>query len=67
MVYTDAMTKDVDVDDATWEEVRKHFGETESVELTATVATYNCVSRFLVALNVNEYNGKEMVVPEREA
>jgi alkylhydroperoxidase family enzyme len=64
LVYTDAMTKDVEVSEETWEGVRKWFGETEMVELTATVAGYNCVSRFLVALNVGENNGKEMVVPE---
>jgi len=64
LVYTDAMTNDVEVAEETWESVRKWFGETEMVELTATVATYNCVSRFLVALNVGENNGKEMVVPE---
>jgi len=64
LVYTDAMTKDVEVSEETWEGVRKWFGESEMVEMTATVATYNCVSRFLVALNVGENNGKEMVVPE---
>lgn len=64
LVYTDAMTKDVEVSEETWAVVRKWFGETEMVELTATVATYNCVSRFLVALNVGENNGKEMAVPE---
>jgi alkylhydroperoxidase family enzyme len=63
LVYADAMTKDVEVEDETWVEVKKHFGETEMVELTATVAGYNCVSRFLVALNVGEFNGREMVVP----
>lgn len=64
LVYVDAMTRDVNVEESTWEEMRKWFGETESVELTATVAGYNCVSRFLVALNVGEANGGEMKVPE---
>ena len=66
LVYVDAMTRDVNVEDATFEEVRKWFSETESVELTATVAGYNCVSRFLVALNVGECNGQEMKVPEQK-
>lgn len=66
LVYVDAMTKDVNVEDETFDEVRRFFSETESVELTATVAGYNCVSRFLVALNVGECNGQEMKVPEQK-
>ena len=60
LVYVDAMTRDVNVEDATFEEVRKWFSETESVELTATVAAYNAVSRFLVALDVGECNDRAM-------
>jgi alkylhydroperoxidase family enzyme len=61
--YADAMTKDVKVDDALFDELKSvtGFTEKEIVELTATVAAYNCVSRFLVALDVGEMNGK---VPE---
>ncbi|KAF3057948.1 hypothetical protein GL218_05315 [Daldinia childiae] len=33
------------------------LSEREVVEVTATVAAYNCVSRFLVALDVGEKNG----------
>jgi AhpD family alkylhydroperoxidase len=36
------------------------FSHREIVELTAAVVAYNCVSRFLVALDVGENNGKEM-------
>jgi hypothetical protein len=36
------------------------LGDREVVELTASVAAYNCVSRFLVALDVGECNGREM-------
>jgi hypothetical protein len=36
------------------------LGDREVVELTATVAAYNCVSRFLVALDVGECNGTAM-------
>ncbi|KAK6064716.1 hypothetical protein SCUP515_11598 [Seiridium cupressi] len=48
---TDEMTRNVSVSDATFAEVKKHFNEREVVELVATVSCYNCVSRFLVALD----------------
>lgn len=54
--YTDAMTRDVAVKDGVFEQLREHFSEQEVVEVTATVAAYNCVSRFLVALDVGEKN-----------
>lgn len=63
LAYTDAMTREVKVDDGVFDALRAWFDEREIVELTATVAAYNCVSRFLVALDVGENNGKEMVVP----
>jgi len=34
------------------------FDDKEIVELTATIATYNEASRFVVALDVGENNGK---------
>ncbi|ORY19595.1 4-carboxymuconolactone decarboxylase-like protein [Clohesyomyces aquaticus] len=54
--YTDAMTLDVSVPDAVSERLRKSFSDREVVEITATIAAYNCVSRFLVALDVGERN-----------
>ncbi|KXJ90968.1 carboxymuconolactone decarboxylase [Microdochium bolleyi] len=54
--YTDEMTRNVHVPDAVFAEVKALFGDKEIVELTATVAAYNCVSRFLVALDVGERN-----------
>ncbi|MCJ1351846.1 MAG: hypothetical protein MMC33_001830 [Icmadophila ericetorum] len=57
MDYTDQMTIGCKVDDEVFERVKSHFSEKEVVELTATVACYNCVSRFLVALDVGEMNG----------
>ena len=56
--YTDAMTKEVKVPDAVFEKLRSLFSEREVVEITATVGAYNCVSRFLVALDVGEMNDK---------
>jgi AhpD family alkylhydroperoxidase len=50
--YTDAMTRGVDVDDALFAQVRALLDDREVTELTATVAAYNMVSRFLVALRV---------------
>ncbi|TVY88958.1 hypothetical protein LAWI1_G003714 [Lachnellula willkommii] len=57
--FADAMTRDVRVGEAVFEGLRKHFSEREVVEVTATVAAYNCVSRFLVALDVGEKNGEK--------
>ncbi|KAK4131202.1 hypothetical protein BT67DRAFT_164516 [Trichocladium antarcticum] len=54
--YTDEMTRNVQVRDETFARLRELFGEREIVEITATIACYNCVSRFLVALDVGERN-----------
>lgn len=54
------MTRHVKVDEKTFERLRKvGFNEKEIVEITATVASYNLVSRFLVALDVGEQNAKK--------
>jgi alkylhydroperoxidase family enzyme len=53
LAYTDAMTRAVQVPDAVFEAVRPHFDATELVELTATIAAYNMVSRFLEALRIH--------------
>jgi AhpD family alkylhydroperoxidase len=49
---TDAMTRDIQVPDAVFDTVAAHFDAQGRVELAATVAAYNMVSRFLVALHV---------------
>ncbi len=46
------MTHGVAVSDATFEAVRHALGDRCTVELVGTIATYNMVSRFLVALGV---------------
>ncbi|KAF2489640.1 hypothetical protein BU16DRAFT_531159 [Lophium mytilinum] len=56
LAYTDQMTIGVKVEDGVFAELRRLFDEREVVEITATVAAYNCVSRFLVALDVGEKN-----------
>ncbi|MFI1706586.1 carboxymuconolactone decarboxylase family protein [Streptomyces griseoruber] len=52
IAYTDAMTRDLHVPDDLFDALRADFTDAELVELTATVAAYNMVSRFLVALDV---------------
>lgn len=53
------MTLACEVPQEVFEKLRAVFSEREVVEITATVGAYNCVSRFLVALDVNERNGEE--------
>ncbi|PSR92020.1 carboxymuconolactone decarboxylase [Coniella lustricola] len=56
LVLTDEMTRNVTVSDETFDAVKKAWSEREVVEIVATVSCYNCVSRFLVALDVGERN-----------
>ncbi|HEY0887010.1 MAG TPA: carboxymuconolactone decarboxylase family protein [Ramlibacter sp.] len=51
--YAASMTRDVKVPDALFERMRERFDTTELVEITAAIATYNMVARFLVALGVS--------------
>ena len=51
--YAEVMTRDVHVPDALFARVAAVFDAKGRVELTATVAAYNMVSRFLAALNVH--------------
>lgn len=53
LLYADAMTRDIHVPDDVFARLREHLSEVHVVELTATVAAYNCVSRFLEALRVD--------------
>ncbi|WP_395685531.1 carboxymuconolactone decarboxylase family protein [Caenimonas koreensis] len=52
LAYATAMTLQVQVPDDVFADVRRHFNEREMVELTATVAGYNMVSRFLEAMQI---------------
>lgn len=49
---TDCMTRDIQVPAPLFHAVQRHFGSTVSVEITATAAAYNMVSRFLLALGI---------------
>ena len=53
LAYTDAMTRDVQVDEAIFAGVAEVFEAQQLVELTATVAAYNMVSRFPEALQIH--------------
>jgi len=52
LAYTDAMTLQVQVPQPLFDALRVHLSDREVVELTATVAGYNMVSRFLEALQI---------------
>jgi alkylhydroperoxidase family enzyme len=58
--YTDSMTKNVTVPDEVFAELKQCCtgpdANAEIVELTATIAAYNCVTRFMIALDVGEAN-----------
>ena len=53
LAYADAMTRKVHVPDEVFAQVRSALPERELVELTVTIAGYNCVSRFLEAVAVD--------------
>lgn len=59
--YTDQMTRTIKVEDTVFAQLQTvGFSDREIVELTTGIAGYNCVSRFLVALDVGENNDREM-------
>jgi 4-carboxymuconolactone decarboxylase len=53
LAYTDAMTREIAVPDGVFAEVRKHFSERQTVELTMLIGAYNMLTRFLKALQVD--------------
>jgi AhpD family alkylhydroperoxidase len=52
LAYCDAMTRLIHVPADVFSRVREHYDERLLVELTATIAAYNMVSRFLEALGI---------------
>jgi len=50
--YAASMTREVKVPDALFERMRERFDTTELVEITAAIATYNMVARFLLAVGI---------------
>jgi len=51
--FTDASTRDVDVPEPVFEELRQHFNERQIVELTVLVGTYNMHTRMCQALKID--------------
>ena len=54
LALCDTMTRQVQVPRAMLQAVQQHLGEQQTVELVATVAAYNMVSRFLEALHIHD-------------
>jgi alkylhydroperoxidase family enzyme len=53
LAYAEAMTRTVRVPEPVFAAVRKHLDDRELLELTATIAGYNLVSRVLEALKID--------------
>lgn len=58
LAYTDAMTRTVQVPDAVFAAVSALYPPAQIVEITATVAAYNMVSRFLEALQIHSHDAR---------
>lgn len=53
LAYVDAMTRQIDVPDEVFAEVRKYFSARQIVELSMLIGAYNMLTRFLKALKVD--------------
>jgi 4-carboxymuconolactone decarboxylase len=53
LAYADAMTRNIDVPDEAFADVRKYFTERQTVELTMLIGAYNMLTRFLQALKID--------------
>jgi 4-carboxymuconolactone decarboxylase len=53
LAYTDAMTREVDVPNTVFADLRNHFSDRQIVELTMLIGAYNMLTRFLKALRVD--------------
>ncbi len=47
------MTREIDVPNTVFADLRNHFTERQIVELTMLIGAYNMLTRFLKALNVD--------------
>ncbi|KAK4958538.1 hypothetical protein LTR10_004968 [Elasticomyces elasticus] len=65
--FTEQSTENVKVEEGLMERLKGRWTDQQVMELVITVGGYNMVSRFLVALDVTESNGKEMKMPAVEA
>jgi alkylhydroperoxidase family enzyme len=53
LAYVDAVTRDIEVPEAIFSNLRSHHGERQIVELTLLIGAYNMLTRFLQALRVD--------------
>jgi 4-carboxymuconolactone decarboxylase len=53
LAYADSMTRDIDVPDALFENLRSFFEERQIVELTILIGTYNMHARVMCALKID--------------
>ena len=53
LAYVDCMTRDVRVPDSVFTEIRKHFDERATVELSVLIGTYNMHNRVMQALEID--------------
>lgn len=58
LAYTDAMTRQIQVPDDIFQAVQALYEPPQLVDITATVAAYNMVSRFLEALQIHSYDAR---------
>lgn len=49
---TDTMTREIEVSDELFSQVKERFDSQGQIDLVATIAAYNMVSRFLVAFHI---------------
>jgi alkylhydroperoxidase family enzyme len=59
LAYTDAITREIDVPDTVFDDLRTHFTERQTVELTLLISAYNMLTRFLKALKVDPESATE--------
>jgi alkylhydroperoxidase family enzyme len=53
LAYVDAMTRDIDVPDAVFTQLRAHYSERQTVEVTMLIGAYNMLTRVLKALKID--------------
>jgi len=53
LAYTDTMTDNIQVEDAVFQDVRRHFSERQTVELTVLIGTYAMHTRVFEALKID--------------
>jgi 4-carboxymuconolactone decarboxylase len=53
LAYVDSMTRQIDVPEDVFDDLKVHFSERQIVELTMLIGAYNMLTRFLKALRVD--------------